>query len=124
MDNSQVEIKDRLKRLDIVLRKIKKDYNLKTNEAIAQKLNYKRSGTLSDYKNPNEYSEKKFLDFVNKLKNSFNVNPDYIINGKGEIYLESMGGSDKAVVEKLQNIKSAIVSLNKLVNDLEYLLEK
>lgn len=82
-----MEQKDRLEQ---VIRYIKCQHNITQDEVIVS-LGYKQGSTyLSDLlSGKSEISEK----FSDKLKQVYKVNPDYIRNGTGEMFLSESSGS-------------------------------
>lgn len=78
-------INSRIKRLNEAIKIVKKYPDVHDQKDIALKMGYDRGGTISDYKNPEKYEEEKFTKFVNLFAKTFNLNEDYILNGRGEL---------------------------------------
>lgn len=85
MDNEQIF--GQLARYKEVIIAIKKHTGLKSVRLIAEKMNYSRGETISEYGSLKHYKPKKFRDFVYLLAKVFNINPDYILKGEGPIFL-------------------------------------
>lgn len=82
-----MEQKDRLEQ---VIRYIKCQYNINQDD-ITVSLGYKQGSTyISDLIGKKSEITEKFLD---RLKQVYKVNPDYIRNGTGEMFLSESSGS-------------------------------
>jgi hypothetical protein len=81
-------ILDRIERLDEVLKAIVKAYpRIHKQQDIAHELGYSRKATLSDYKNPQLYTEKKFRNFVYLLARIYRIDPEYVLEGTGTLFV-------------------------------------
>ena len=81
-------VQERIERLDEVLKAIVRAYpRLKRQQDIARELGYSRKATLSDYKNPELYTEKKFRNFVHLLARVYRIDPGYVLEGHGTLFV-------------------------------------
>lgn len=76
-----------LSRYKEVIRELKKRPGLGTQQRIAEHMLYKRGETISEYGNIRNFKEHKFRDFIGLLVKVFNVNPQYVFEGKGPKFL-------------------------------------
>jgi transcriptional regulator with XRE-family HTH domain len=89
------------KQLKQVINGIKFRYNIKTQKEIASKLGYNSATYISDMIS----GKSKITEvFLSRLQEQFNINPQFILSGEGEIWLPKK--------EIIMNIKHAREKLN------------
>jgi hypothetical protein len=81
------QVTRQLARYKETIRAIKKRDGLGSVRLLAERMNYSRGETISEYGSIRHYKPEKFRDFVELLSRVFDVNPDYILNGKGPMFL-------------------------------------
>jgi len=81
------EISGCLGRYKEVINTLKKRRGMETQQLIAEKMLYKRGETISEYGNAKNFKEPKFREFVGLLCKVFNVNPHFIFEAKGPMFL-------------------------------------
>lgn len=84
MDTQKIE--KQLERYKEAIIAIKARTGLKSVRRIAAEINYSRGETISEYGNIKHYKPQKFRDFIYLLARVFEINPDYVLEGKGPIF--------------------------------------
>jgi hypothetical protein len=107
-------IKQRIERLKQLLKAIKEKFPGMNQKNIIKAIGYKRAGTLSDYKNLDNYDDKNFKDFLNLLVMRFDVNPGYVLDGEVNTF-------NPSTAKNADNIRS---SVNLLVEEINQLKEE
>ena len=81
------QVTRQLARYKETIRAIKKREGLSSIRLLAERMNYSRGETISEYGSISHYKPEKFRDFVGLLSRVFDVNPDYVLSGKGPVFL-------------------------------------
>lgn len=84
MNKDQIE--SQLKRYKETIKAIKKRTGFKSVQLIAEQMNYSRGETISEYGSIKHYKPEKFRDFMELLAKVFDVNPSYILEGRGPVF--------------------------------------
>lgn len=84
MDNEHVT--NQLSRYKEAIKAIKKREGLASVRLLAERMNYTRGETISEYGSLKHYKPEKFRDFVALLCRVFDINPDYILSGRGPLF--------------------------------------
>lgn len=111
----KTHINKQLTRYKETINAIKKRDGLKSVRLLAERMNYSRGETISEYGSIKHYKPRKFQDFVGLLSRVFDVNPDYILNGKGAVFQAKPSEpvavasemSDKERREKIEGLEYA-----------------
>lgn len=120
------QMKAQIQRLEEVLQSILERHpHLGTQEEIAREMGYSRPATISDYKNPKLYSEAKMRHFAQLLSLYFRVNPAFLLEGQGRVFLpEGKALSDQPMPLRAKDIKQRIQSLELACRLLETQLQE
>ena len=111
----KTHINKQLVRYKETIKAIKKRDGLKSVRLLAERMNYSRGETISEYGSIKHYKPRKFQDFVGLLSRVFDVNPDYILEGEGAVFQPKTSVpvsaaremSDKERREKIEGLEYA-----------------